>query len=153
MSNEETRASMLELCWVSALQHLVLTVCHDWLHLSQNKFLRYPTNTESLCDANLTKISMVLISKLFFRDKFSRYFRTNLLQASIPSSEKDFKPYPELVSQISCSECSRSLCRVGVMLAQGNESNTKRYVSLHNFPKPEVFTNWLEFKIFNIAAS
>ena len=87
MTKEETRASMLELCWVSTRQHFVLTVCPDWPHISQNKFLRYPTNTAWLCDANLTKISIILLSKLFLRDKLSRYFQINLLQDSVPSSE------------------------------------------------------------------
>ena len=67
MTNEETRAYMLELCWVSTLQHLVLTVCPDWPHLSQNKFLRYPTNTESLCDANLTNIDNIAFKAVFPR--------------------------------------------------------------------------------------
>ena len=89
---------------------------------------------------------MVLHPKLFLRDNFSRYLRTNLWQDSEPSSERDFNPYPELYSQISSSECAKSLCKVGVMLAQGNESSTKIYVSLHSFPKSEVLINRPELK-------
>ena len=83
---------------------------------------------------------MVLHPKLL-RDNFSRYLLTNLLQASEPSSERDFNPYPELYSRISSSECARSLCKVGVMLGHGNESSTKIYVSLHSFPKSEELIN------------
>ena len=52
-----------------------------------------------------------------FLAKFSRYF----LQ-----SEKSFKPNPALDSRINSSEWANILCRVGVILAQGNESKIKR---------------------------
>ena len=67
MTKEETRASMLELCWVSTRQHFVLTVCPDWPHVSQNKFLRYPTNTASLCDANPQNIDNIAFKAVFTR--------------------------------------------------------------------------------------
>ena len=46
----------------------------------------------------------MLPSNLPLRDKFSLYLRIILLQDSVPSSERHFKPYSELVSGISTTE-------------------------------------------------
>ena len=91
--------------------------------------------------------------KLSFRDDVSRYFLGNLLQDSVPPSDNAFNLNPELDPRINSSECANSLCKVGAILAQGNESNIQRSVSWHNFPNSRVLTLLLEFSTLSIAAS
>ena len=72
--------------------------------IKQNNVERYVSNTGSLSDANRTNISVALSAKEVFLARFSLYFLSNLLQASDPSSEKDFKPHPLLTSLNISSE-------------------------------------------------
>ena len=138
---------------LSLLQHFALLVWPCSPHTSQTSFERYSTSTGSLSDANLTNISTILSSKLVFLARFSLYLRINLLQASEPSSERNFKPYPEFISLKSSSECANTLCNVGVMLAQLKESKINRYVLVQRIPSWLVRIFLSEFKILRIADS
>ena len=78
-----------------------------------------------------------------------RYFRINLLRVTVPSSEKHFKPYPELVSRKSSIVCAKSLCRVDEILAQGQEFKTRKNTSLHIFPNQQ---SWIIGWIWKIQS-
>ena len=124
---EAKRTSILDGSWILCdSQHFDLIEWPDWPHLSQVKLRRWLTEIGSLWEANLTKISIRLVSKLFFLAKFSRYFLISLLQDSVPSSEKSFKQNLALDSRINSSEWANILCRVGMILTQWNES--KKYL-------------------------
>ena len=81
-----------------SLQHLVLLVWPYSPHFSQTDAVRYVRSTGALSEASQMNMSIRLSSKENFLARCSLYLLINLLQASDPSSEKHFKPYPKLLS-------------------------------------------------------
>ena len=97
------------------------------------------------------KMSLILSLTEVFLAKCSLYFRINLLQASKPCSEKHLNPYLKLISLSSSSECANNLCKVGVMLAHGNDSRINKYVLLQSFPSSLVLIFLSQLKIVRMA--